>query len=101
MYVQVHESQLKGDQMLKVFSYTAKALKLLSSGSHGNFTTDPSKATLYLPDLLRLFLTSLPLKARLYHNVGNEYPLPDLLGKEVITLEGVSTETSLIASAVR
>ena len=87
--------------MLKVYSHTARAQKLLCSGSYGNFTTEPSKVALYLPDLLRLFLASLPLKARLYHDVGVEYPLPDLLGKEVITLEGVSTETSLIASAVR
>ena len=87
--------------MLKVYSFTVRAQKLLSSGAHGNFTTDPSKVALYLPDLLRLFLASLPLKARLYHDVGTEYLQPGLLGKEVITLERVSTETSLIASAVR
>ena len=89
------------NQKLRVFSYTAKVQKKLSSDVCGHFTTDPSKAPLYLPDLLKLFQDSLPLKARLYLDVDTKNPLPDTLIEEVITLERVSTETSLIASAVR
>lgn len=88
-------------QKLKVYSYTTKAQKVLNSDTYGNFTTDPSKSALYLPDLVKLFQSSLPLKARLYLDVGTENPLPDVLSKEVVTLERVSTETSLIASVVR
>ena len=89
------------NRKLRVFSCTAKVHKKLSSDVYGNFTTNPCKAQLYLPDLLKLFQYSLPLKARLYPDVNAESSLPDILSKEVITLERVSTETSLIASTLR
>lgn len=99
--MQVHKSQLKLNQKLRVFSYTANLHKDLSSDVYGKFTTDPSLAPMYLPDLLKLFQKSLPLKTRLYMDTNGDSSLPDILTKEVVTLERVSTETSLIASAVR
>lgn len=85
-------------QKLSVFSVKQNCYKKIPVGAYGNFTTDPSKCQLYLPDLVRYIPNLFPTKARLFLDLGVENPLPDVLKNEVITLQKQHTLTTLITS---
>ena len=93
----IHNRKL-GFNLLKVMCVGEQQQRMLSKDCTGQFTTDPYRTQMYLPDILSNVPRPLPLMANMYADIESEHTLPECLNSEAVILAEEATETSLVAT---
>ena len=93
----IHNRKL-GFNLLKVMCVGEQQQRMLSKDCTGQFTTDPYRTQMYLPDILSNVPRPLPLMANMYADTESEHTLPECLNSEAVILAEEATETSLVAT---
>ena len=93
----IHNRKL-GFNLLKVMCVGEQQQQMLSKDCTGQFTTDPYRTQMYLPDILSNVPRPLPLMANMYADIESEHTLPECLNSEAVILAEEATETSLVAT---
>ena len=93
----IHNRKL-GFNLLKVMCVREQQQRMLSKDCTGQFTTDPYRTQMYLPDILSNVPRPLPLMANMYADIESEHTLPECLNSEAVILAEEATETSLVAT---
>lgn len=94
------KAKLKNARVLKVYSLKYKKKKILPEHCVGGFSARPYDCRLFLPEITELICDNLPIKVMLFVNSETAQELPQSLASSMVTIEGFSTETTVVCTTV-